>query len=688
VPESSATGTAASAGASTAPTRAPGTGPDLEQRAINVIRGLAMDAVQKANSGHPGTPMALAPLAHVLFTRIMRYDASAPDWPDRDRFVLSNGHASMLIYSLLHLTGFGLERSDLEQFRQWGSATPGHPEYRHTKGIEVTTGPLGQGFGNAVGIALAEANLRERFGPTVTDHRTFAICGDGCLMEGVSHEAASLAGHLGLGRLIAVYDDNHITIDGPTELALTDDAVERFKAYGWHVLELGEVANDLDAIEAGLREAMAETERPSLVVLRSHIGWPSPKFTDTPKAHGEALGEDEVAAVKTILDMPPGEHFWVPDDVLAYYRAAGARGAADRAAWSRRHDEYRVAEPDLAEAFDACLEDRGKAGWQAKLPTWSAGEQLATRQACAKVLNAILDDVPGLIGGGADLTGNTGTALSDVGVIDRHRFSGRQLHYGVREHGMGALLNGMSVSHLLPFGGTFFVFSDYMRGAVRVAALSGYKVAYVWSHDSIGLGEDGPTHQPVEQLASLRAMPGLRVIRPADANEVAQAWKVHIEGDGPSAIVLTRQKVPVLEGTEQRAAAGVARGAYTLVDENASEPALVLVATGSEVQLCVGAAEALTASGVATRVVSMPCWELFAELPGDEQADVLPPGVATLAVEAGSPFGWDRYADDTIGIDRFGASAPGDVVMEHLGFTVDNVVERARALLGLGGATG
>jgi transketolase len=657
---------------------------DLETRGVNVVRGLSMDAVQQANSGHPGTPMALAPLAHVLWTRIMTYDASDPEWPDRDRFVLSAGHASMLLYSMLYLTGFGLELSDLRQFRHWGSRTPGHPEYGHAPGIEVTTGPLGQGIANAVGLALAEANLRERFGPTNTDHHVFAICSDGDLEEGVSHEACSLAGHLGLGRLVAVYDDNHITIDGPTELALTDDAVLRFRGYGWHVVEVGEAANDLDALERAVREGMAEADRPSLVVLRSHIGYPSPQFTDTPKAHGEALGEDEVRAVKEIIGLPPDEHFFVPDDVLAYYREVGTRGRAARESWEERQTEFRRAEPGLAEDFAACLAQRGHTGWAAKLPRWHPGESLATRQACSAALDAITDVVPGLVGGGADLTGNTGTKLlADAGVIGTHDFRGRQIHFGVREHGMGAVMNGMAAGGLLPFGGTFFVFSDYMRGAVRIAALSGYKVAFVWSHDSIGLGEDGPTHQPIEQLAAMRAMPGIRVIRPADPNETAEAWRQHIDGDGPTAIVLTRQKVPVLDGTAERAEAGVARGAYVLVDEDPGDLDLVLLGTGSEVQLCVGARDVLAGRGVNARVVSMPCWELFAALSEDEQAEVLPPGVLTLAVEAASSFGWDRYADDVVAVDRFGASAPGDVVMRELGFTVDNVVARADALLAL-----
>jgi len=653
----------------------------LEQRGIDVIRGLAMDAVQKANSGHPGTPMALAPLAHVLFTRIMRYDASDPDWPDRDRFVLSNGHASMLLYSMLYLTGFGLELSDLEHFRQWGSRTPGHPEYGHTTGVEVTTGPLGQGFANGVGIGLAEANLRARFGAEVCDHHVFAIAGDGCLEEGVSHEAASLAGHLGLGRLVYVYDDNHISIDGPTELSYSDDARKRFEGYGWHVLNLGEVANDLDALEAGLREGIAEDSRPSLIILRSHIGWPSPKYTDTAHAHGSPLGEDEVRAVKEILHLDPDAHFQVPDDVLAYYRDAGTRGASVRTDWEARRSAFRTGEPEMSEAYDACLEQRGVPGWEAKLPSWAPGEDIATRAACSSVLEAILDVVPGIISGGADLTGNTGTALEGAPVIATHEFGGRQAHWGVREHGMGAVMNGMSVSATLPVGGTFFVFSDYMRGAVRLAALSGYRTAFVWSHDSVGVGEDGPTHQPIEQLAALRAMPGLRLIRSADANEVAQTWRVHLESDGPTAIILTRQKVPVLEGTAERAPVGLPKGAYTLVDE-AKRLDLVLIGTGSEVQWCVEAREQLAKDGVDARVVSMPSWDLFEAQPASYRADVLPDGVPTLAVEAGASFGWDRYADATVSIDRFGASAPGDTVMKELGITTEHVVEQAHALLG------
>jgi len=655
--------------------------PGLEQRSIDVIRGLSMDAVQQASSGHPGTPMALAPLAHVLFTRIMRYDAASPGWPDRDRFVLSAGHASMLLYSMLYLCGYGLELDDLRQFRQWGSSTPGHPERGHTAGVEVTTGPLGQGISNAVGLAVAEANLRGRFGPSLTDHHVFAICSDGDLMEGISHEASSVAGHLGLGRLVAVYDDNHITIDGPTELALGDDAPQRFGAYGWHVVELGEAANDLDALESGLREAMAETERPSLVVLRSHIGWPSPRFTDTSAAHGSPLGADEVRAVKEILGLPPDETFHVPDDVLAYYREAGRRGAGLRDAWEVRRDSLRSAEPGLVDDFEASVAGRGLPGWEAKLPSWSAGESLATRQACSKVLGAITGVVPGLVGGGADLTGNTGTHVPDEQVFDRADRAGRQIHFGVREHGMAGIANGMAAGGLLPFVGTFFIFSDYMRPAVRLAAMSHHKVAFVWSHDSVGLGEDGPTHQPVEQLASLRAMPGLRLIRPADANEVAAAWRVHVEGDGPTGLVLSRQKLPVLEGTAERAPDGVAQGAYVLVDEQGGAPDLVLIGTGSEVALCVEAAARLAGDGIAVRVVSMPSWELFEARTAAEREAVLPPGVPALAVEAGAGLGWERWADAVVGLDRFGASAPGATALHNLGFNVENVVERARDLL-------
>jgi transketolase len=644
----------------------PAVSEELERRAVDVIRGLSMDAVQKANSGHPGTPMALAPLAHVLFSRILRYDAADADWPDRDRFVLSAGHASMLLYSMLYLTGYGLELEDLKQFRQLGSRTAGHPERGHAPGIEVTTGPLGQGFGNGVGIGIVERHLRERFGEDVCNHHVFAICSDGDLEEGVSHETASLAGHLGLGRLVYVYDDNHISIDGPTELSYSDDVRSRFEGYHWHVVQLGEVAEDLDSLERGLREGMAVEDRPTLLILRSHIGYPSPTYTDTAYAHGNAK-------VKEILGMPP-EDFWVPDDVLEFYRQAGARGRPQREAWRERVTAFKTRDAGKAEEFDLMISARGREGWEAKLPSWEPGENVATRKACAAVLDAILDVVPGLIGGGADLTGNTGTELKGQAQITRDDFTGRQVHFGVREHGMGSIMNGMAVSGgALPFGGTFFIFSDYERPA---------KVAFVWSHDSVGLGEDGPTHQPIEHLMAMRAMPGLCLIRPADANEVPQAWRVHIDGEGPTAIILTRQNVPVLEGTAARAPEGLPRGAYTLVDESGGLD-LVLIGTGSEVHLCVDAREQLEADGLSVRVVSMPSWDLFAEQPDGYRDQVLPPGVPTLAVEAGASLGWDRYADDVIAIDRFGASAPGSVILAELGYTPENVVARARALLAL-----
>ncbi len=534
---------------------------DLEQLGINVIRGLAMDGPERANSGHPGTAMALAPLAHVLWTRVMTYDPSEATWPDRDRFVLSCGHACILLYSMLYLTGYGVELEDLREFRQLHSRTPGHPEAHDLPGIEVTTGPLGQGFANGVGLGVAERMLRARFGPDLVDHHTFVICSDGDLMEGISHEAASLAGHLGLGRLIYVYDDNHITIDGPTELALNDDAGLRFEAYGWHVDRLGEVANDTDALEAGLRRAMAVEDRPSLLILRSHIGWPAPHMTDNPKAHGSPLGEEEVRATKEILGLPPDETFWVPDDVLAMYREAIPRGQEARQKWETRLSAW----AGNRDEWEAVWAGRGYPGWQAKLPTWTtAGEQVATRQSANRALNAIRDEVPALVAGGADLTGNTGTKLDDTDPQGRDHPGGRAMAFGVREHGMGGAINGMSAhGGVLPIGGTFFVFSDYMRGSVRLAALSQYKVIYFWSHDSVGLGQDGPTHQPIEHLASMRAMPGLRVIRPADANESAHALRLAIERDGPTALILSRQAIPVLAGTDTLAA-NVEKGAYVL----------------------------------------------------------------------------------------------------------------------------
>ena len=649
---------------------------DIEQLGINVIRGLAMDAPQKANSGHPGTAMALAPLAHVLWTRIMQYDPTEPEWPDRDRFVLSCGHACILLYSMLYLTGYGVELDDLKQFRQLHSRTPGHPEVHDLPGIEVTTGPLGQGFANGVGLGVAERILRSQFGPELVDHHTFVICSDGDLMEGISHEAASLAGHLGLGRLVYVYDDNHITIDGVTEITLSDDPVKRFEAYGWHAEYLGEVANDTDALEAGLRRAMAVEDRPSLLVLRSHIGYPAPHLTDSPKAHGNPLGEDEVRATKEIMGLPPDQTFWVPDEVLEMYRQAIPRGRAVRETWEKRLSEW----SGDREAWDAAWSRTGRSGWQAKLPTWKAGESIATRASAKSALNSVAADVPGLVAGGADLTGNTGTKLDDAELQSRQHPGGHAMAFGVREHGMGAAMTGMSLhGGILPVGGTFFVFSDYMRGSVRLAALSEAKVIYFWTHDSVGLGEDGPTHQPIEQLAAMRAMPGLRVIRPADANESAHALRVAIERDGPTALILTRQNLPVLEGTDTLGSE-LERGAYVLVD-GGEEPDLVLIGTGSEVSVCVDAAKILDSQGLTARVVSMPSWELFDEQSDDYQDEVLGPGAPILSVEAAASFGWARWADDSVAIDHFGASAPGHEVLAAFGFTADNVAARAMDLL-------
>ncbi len=646
---------------------------ELEKTAIDVVRGLAMDAPHAARSGHQGTAMALAPLAHVLWTRVLRYDAADPDWPDRDRFVLSAGHASILQYAMLHLTGHGLTLDDLRDFRQWGSKTPGHPEVGHTRGVEVTTGPLGQGLANAVGMAMAERWLSARFGAELFDHHTFVIAGDGDLAEGVSHEAASLAGHQRLDKLVVVYDDNHVSIDGPTELALSDDAAGRFRAYGWNVVELGEVADDLDALEAALVDARAHTGSPTLLVLRSHIGHPSPSLTDDPSAHGLAFGEDEIREAKQVMGLPE-EPFWVPDEVRDLYRAAGERGRAEREAWEKRLAAYAG---DRA-ALDCCLDAEGMPGWESSLPGFEPGAKVATRKASGKVLQSLVDVVPGLVGGGADLTGNTGTTIADAGVMSADEPGGRQLYFGVREHGMAAIMNGMALhGGLLPVGGTFLVFSDYARGAVRLSALSGAKVVYSFTHDSVGVGEDGPTHQPVEHVASLRAMPGLSVIRPADAVETVGAWRVAVDGHGPTALILSRQDLPVLEGTS---AEGAARGGYVVRDTD-GDADVVLVSTGSEVHVCVEAAEALAAEGLAARVVSLPSWDLFEAQDDAYRADVLPRAVPTLAVEAGVSFGWDRYAHATVSIDRFGASAPGDEVLARLGFTPEHVASRARALL-------
>ena len=647
---------------------------ELEERAVNVVRGLSMDAPQRANSGHPGTAMALAPLAHVLFGRVMKHDPTLPEWHDRDRFVLSCGHASILLYAHLHLNGYGLTLDDLKEFRKLGSRTPGHPERLHAPGIETTTGPLGQGLSSAVGMAIAEEHLRAQFGAEVCDHHTYVICSDGDLQEGISHEAASLAGHLGLGRLIVVWDDNHISIDGPTELAWSDNTPDRFRAYGWHVEELGEMANDLDGLEAALRRAQDVTDRPTFLALRTHIGYPS-ALQDSEKAHGEPLGEEVIKETKAKLGLPPDEDFHVPSDVIDLYKRLTARGQAQRAEWEQR---VGALPDDRREAWEAAQDRKPLKAWTDALPSWKAGEKVATRKAGAAVLEATKDVVPGLVVGGADLTGNTGVKIEGP-QFTRDDRTGRRIYYGIREHGMAAAMNGMAAhGGIIPVGGTFFIFSDYARPAIRLAALSDLKVVYSFSHDSIGLGQDGPTHQPVEQLASLRAMPALTVIRPADANETAHAYRVAFEADGPTAIVLTRQDLPVLEGTEN-AYEGVVQGAYVLHEDDEAD--LTLIGTGSEVHLCVDAVPLLADRGIRARVVSMPSWEMFEDTDDGVKEAVLPTDIPALAVEAGSSFGWERWAEAVVALDRFGSSGPGAEVMAHFGFTAENVANEAENLV-------
>ncbi len=650
----------------------------VDELSINTIRTLAMDAVEQAKSGHAGTPMGLAPLGYLLFTEVLKHNPANPGWPDRDRFVLSAGHASMLLYSLLHLTGYDLSLEDLKRFRQWGSKAPGHPEYGLTPGVEMTTGPLGQGFASAAGFALAEALLAARFnrpGHTIVDHRTVVVCGDGDMMEGVSSEAASLAGNLGLGKLLAFYDDNHITIEGSTDLAFCEKVAHRFSDYGWHVQDLHEQISLAD-IRAAIERAEAVSDRPSLIVLRTHIGFGSPNKQDSAEAHGAPLGEEEVLLTKRGLGWPSEEPFFVPPEALAHFRRAGERGAELESGWNAALDAYREAHPELSEELARVLVGELPAGWEKALPHFERGLSIATRQASGRVLNALAAKLPELVGGAADLAPSTETYLEGQGDIVCDAIAGRNLHFGVREHAMGAIVNGMALhGGLRPYGATFFVFSDYMRPAIRLAALMECPSIFVLTHDSFHLGEDGPTHQPIEHLASFRAMPNVLVLRPADAKETAEAWRLALlERRRPTLLVLTRQKLPVLEGT----GAGVRRGAY-VVTETGAGPQLVLVATGSEVSLALDAAKLL--GDVATRVVSMPSWELFAEQDGAYRQEVLPAGVPTLAVEAASTFGWRSHADEVVGLDRFGASAPAAVLAQQFGFTPEAVAERARALL-------
>ena len=662
----------------------------LDQLCINTIRFLAVDAVQKANSGHPGMPMGAAPMAYVLWTRFMRFNPLKPRWPNRDRFVLSAGHGSMLLYSLLHLTGYDLPLSELEQFRQWGSETPGHPEYSLARGIETTTGPLGQGFGNGVGMAIAQKHLAAHFNRPehdIVDYRVYGIVSDGDLMEGVASEAASLAGHLGLNNLIYFYDDNHITIEGSTHLAFTEDRGARFEAYGWFVQRLAD-GNDLEAIDGAIRAAQAETERPSIIMVRTHIGYGSPHKQDTAEAHGSALGEEEVKLTKLNLGWPLEPKFYIPQEALAHFRKAIERGEKEEAEWQTRLAAYRAAYPDLAAEWDRFVKGELPEGWKAKLPTFSATEKpLATRQASGKVLNAISPSLPILLGGAADLAPSTDTLIKGEGDFERGHYGQRNFHFGVREHGMGAILNGMALSGLIPYGATFFIFSDYLRPTLRLAAMMKVHSMFVFTHDSIFLGEDGPTHQPIEQLPALRAIPNLSLIRPCDANETVTAWRVAIEHrGGPVALCLTRQALPTIDRTKYGAAEGLAKGAYVLADAQRKAPELILIASGSEVAPALEAYEKLAGEGVAARLVSMPSWDLFEKQPQSYRDEIFPPSVtARLAIEAAAPFGWERYVGtkgDVIGMERFGASAPYKVLAEKFGFTAANIVQRAHKLLG------
>ncbi len=666
-------------------------GTDLEQLSINTIRTLSMDAVQKANSGHPGAPMALAPIAYLLYTRVMKHNPRNPHWFDRDRFVLSAGHASMLLYSTLHLSGYGISLEDLENFRQLGSPTPGHPEYEAegAPGVEVTTGPLGQGVGNAVGLALAERMLAARFntdGHEIVDHFTYAIASDGDMQEGVASEASSLAGHLGLGRLTVFYDDNKIQLAGETKMAFSEDVGKRYEAYGWHVQNLGEDLG-LDHVAEAIEAAHAVADRPSLIILRTHIGFGSPNKQDSQKAHGSPLGEDEVRLTKEAYGWDPDAHFLVPDAVREHFATAVERGAGAEAEWNERLEAYRREQPELAEPFSLFMDGRLPDGWDAELLRFSPDDKpVATRKASNEVIQWIAARVPTLVSGSADLEPSTLTEIDGGGSVTRDDYSGRNVHYGVREHGMGAVVNGLNLHGVRAFGSTFFNFLDYMKGAVRLAALMHLPVIHVYTHDSIGLGEDGPTHQPVEQLAHLRATPNINAVRPADANETALAWVFALEQeDGPCALVLSRQNLPILDA-ERIPRDAISRGAYTLRESSkGAEADLILIGTGSEVSICIDAAEALEADGLATRVVSMPCFDRFSEQDADYRDEVLPPSCrARISVEAAATFGWERWTTEdgeAIGMTGFGASGPQPALYEHFGFTPEHVAERGRAVV-------
>ena len=671
---------------------------DLDQLCINTIRTLALDAVQKAESGHPGLPLGAAPMAYVLWTRFLRHNPKNPKWENRDRFLLSAGHGSMLLYSLLYLTGYDLRLEELKNFRQWGSKTPGHPEYGLTPGVEITTGPLGQGFANGVGMAMGAAHLGAIFNKEefpLIDHYVYAIVSDGDLMEGVASEAASLGGHLKLGKLIYLYDDNKVTIEGFTRLAFSEDVPKRFEAYGWHTVTV-EDGNDLDAIDAAIREAQSVGDRPSLISVKTIIGFGMPT-AGTRKAHSDAPGAEAVRETKRHLGWPEDKQFYVPDEALAHFREAVERGAQQESQWRALVGKYEEKNPELGNQWRSMMKGELPEGWEDHLPKFADPKPVATRVASGEVINALAPHLPMLIGGSADLGVSNNTDIKDGGDFEAGSYEGRIIHFGVREHAMGSTLTGISLNGgLIPYGGTFLTFSDYMRPAIRLAALSEVQVIYVFTHDSIGLGEDGPTHQPVEHVAALRAIPHLFVIRPADSAEVSEAWRIAIlRRHAPTALALTRQKVGVIDRKQFAAADGLRRGGYILAEaesigtgsgsDRVSDPQLILIATGSEVSLALDARTKLQAEGIATRVVSMPCLELFEEQPEDYRNQVLPISItARLAIEAGVRQCWDRYVGlegDVICLDRFGASAPGDVAMRELGFNVENVLKHARALI-------
>jgi transketolase len=663
---------------------------DLDTLCINTIRTLAIDVIQKADSGHPGLPLGAAPMAYVLWQKHLKHCPTHPHWADRDRFVLSAGHGSMLLYSLLHLTGYPLSKDELLNFRQWGSKTPGHPEFGHTPGVEATTGPLGQGHANAVGMAIAERALAARFnqpGHTVVDHHTYFLVGDGCVMEGVAMEAASLAGHLKLGKLIGLYDANDVTLDGPAKLSFTEDVARRYESWGWQVLHVADGNTDLKALDAAITAAKAETGKPSLIIVKTTIGYGSPNKSGKSSSHGSPLGNDEIALTKKALGWAHDEKYFIPETALGHFRMAVTHGEAALAAWNKRFEAYRAAHPALALEYERVMKGDLPLGTPAAVPTFPAGTAVETRTAGGTAINAFAKVVPELIGGDADLSGSTKTSLKDAGSFDGQTGAGRNIHFGVREHAMAAIANGMSYhGGVRPFTATFFCFVDYMRPAVRLAAMNHLPVIHVWTHDSIGLGEDGPTHQPVEHLMACRTIPNLSTVRPADAAEAAEAWLFALENTkGPTGLVMTRQKVPTFDRTKYGSAKGLHRGAYVLAEAEGGTPKVILIGTGSEVQLAMGAKEELEKAGVPTRVVSMPCMELFRKQDLAYRQSVLPPSVrARVSVEAGVTHGWEQWIGDhglSVGVDTYGASAPDKVLFEKYGLTVANVVEQAKKSL-------